>query len=83
MQPEAMFDHKQDLLPSDFRSIVLTVGGDSPWWLGHDRQLPAVAAVASGRSAPATVVAGKWLEGAARQAVVAGASGAVGCSALS
>ena len=28
MQLEAMFDHKQDLLPSDFRSIVLTVGVD-------------------------------------------------------
>ena len=28
MQPEAMFDHKQDLLPDDFQSIVLTVGVD-------------------------------------------------------
>jgi hypothetical protein len=28
MQPETMFDHKQDLLPDDFQSIVLTVGVD-------------------------------------------------------
>ena len=28
MQPEAMFDHKQDLLPDDFQSIVLIVGVD-------------------------------------------------------
>ena len=26
MQPDAMFDHKQDLLIGDFRSIMLTVG---------------------------------------------------------
>ena len=26
MQPEAMFDHKQDLLLDNFQSIVLTVG---------------------------------------------------------
>ena len=28
MQPEAMFDHKRDLLPGDFQSIVLTMGVD-------------------------------------------------------
>ena len=28
MQPETMFDHKQDLLLDDFRSIVLTMGFD-------------------------------------------------------
>ena len=28
IQPEAMFDHKRDLLPDDFQSIVLTVGVD-------------------------------------------------------
>ena len=28
IQPEAMFDHKQDLLPDDFQSIVLTVEVD-------------------------------------------------------
>ena len=28
MQSEAMFDHKQELLFDDFRSIVLTVGVD-------------------------------------------------------
>ena len=28
MQPEAKFDHKQDLLFDDFQSIVLTVGVD-------------------------------------------------------
>ena len=28
MQPETMFDHKQDLLIDNFQSIVLTVGVD-------------------------------------------------------
>jgi hypothetical protein len=28
MSPEAMFDHKQDLLLDNFQSIVLTVGVD-------------------------------------------------------